>query len=55
MLYRLAVMSYFDEFEFKTPSQQRTKKALADIAESIEALSKSGDLADLKSRSLSVH
>ncbi len=48
-------MDYFDEFEFKTPNQQRARKSLADIAESIEALSKSGDLADLKSRSLSVH
>ena len=48
-------MDYFDEFEFKTPGQQRAKKALADISESLEKLSQSGDLADLKSRSLSLH
>ena len=48
-------MSYFDEFEFKTPSQQRTKKALADIVESIEKLSQSGDLVNLKTRELSEH
>jgi AcrR family transcriptional regulator len=48
-------MSYFDEFEFKTPSQQRTKKALADIVESIEVLSQSGDLENLKTRELSTH
>jgi AcrR family transcriptional regulator len=48
-------MDYFDEFEFKTPRQQRAKKALSDISESLEKLSKSGDLADLKSRGLSTH
>lgn len=46
-------MSYFDEFEFKTPSQQRAKKVLSDIVESIESLAKSGDLANLKTREIS--
>lgn len=46
-------MGYFDELEIKTPSQQRAKKALADIVESIEVLSQSGDLANLKTRELS--
>lgn len=54
-LLRAVKMDYFDEFEFKTPRQQRAKKALADISESLEKLSQSGDLAGLKSRTLSEH
>lgn len=46
-------MDYFDELEIKKPTQERVKKALADIVESIEVLSQSGDLASLKTRELS--
>lgn len=54
-LFRVVIMGYFDEFEIKTPNQQRAKKTLADIVESIEALSQSGDLSNLKTRELSAH
>lgn len=45
-------MSYFDEFEFKTPTQLRAKKALSDIVSSVEILSQSEDLEKLKIRDL---
>jgi AcrR family transcriptional regulator len=46
-------LNFFDEFEFRTPKQLRAQKALNDIQDSIEKLSRSGDLADLTSRKLS--
>ena len=46
-------MDYFDEFEFKTPKQLRTKKAIDDIVESIEILSQSHDLKKISTRDLS--
>lgn len=45
-------MNYFDEFDFKTSTQLRAKKALSDIVSSIEILSQSEDLENLKIRDL---
>jgi len=46
-------MDSFDEFEFKTPKQQRTVKAINDIVESLEQMSQSYDLEKISTRALS--
>ncbi len=46
-------MDYFDEFGFKTPKQQRAKKAIDDIVESLEQLAQSEDLTQITTRNLS--
>ena len=46
-------MDYFDEFEFKSPKQQRTKKVIDDLVESLELLAQSEDLTQITTRNLS--
>ncbi len=46
-------MNYFDEFEFKIPSQLRAIKSIETIVQSLEELSQSRDLTTITTRELS--
>ena len=46
-------MDYFDEFDFKAPKQQRAKKVIDDLVESLELLAQSEDLTQITTRNLS--
>ena len=46
-------MDYFEEFEFKTPKQQRSIKALEDIMQAMEQLAQSQELEGITTQDLS--